>query len=162
MSAQVFIALREKSYGEHMVKTFLEEMEDPQFAILIFTILLSAAWFVDNTLWSSFTLLVISYDVSGAISYLWSQARTVYRDPLLPGLKHEAKGHAFMFFLGYIMIAAILNSYLSKWLVAQIYAWNTAQIFGITIPYFSLVLINFLVVLGTYWYFHVAVFKKRH
>jgi hypothetical protein len=146
---------------EGQVKSFLDEMESPGFTVVIFTIALIALWFLQQTLWSYIVLLTLAYNISEVSKFTWAKIRKVYTAPLLPGAKHEATGHAFMFFMFYVIIGAILSSYFSKGLAQEVESIKFPTVFGISIPYAPLILTNFIVVLITYVAFYFTVFREK-
>lgn len=141
-------------------KTFLEELESPGFAIVIFTIAFTIVWFVSEEMWSLLLLLIFSYLISGIVTTVWSKMRKVYAEPLIPGVKPSAKGHAFFFFMIYVLVGSFAGSYFSQDILGFVQSRSVLVVYGVSIPYGYLVGIDLLSVICTYVYFYFAIYRK--
>lgn len=128
--------------------------------IVFFTAVFTLLWFFDQSLWSYLVILTSSYNASGWLTLLWGKTRRrggfLSQEPT-----RRAKGHAFFFFMVYIIIAAIASNYLTHDLVQLIDTESGAVLFGMTVPDFSLVVVDLALVFLTYVYFHYAVYKVK-
>ena len=142
------------------VSTFVRGLGNPIVMVIVFAAVFSLLWLLDQSLWSYLIILTSAYNASGWLTLLWGKTRRKGRF-LSSEPSTRAKGHAFFFFMSYIIIAAVASNYLAGDLVRLIETESGAVLFGITIPYFSLVAVDLAIVLFTYVYFHYAVYKIK-
>ncbi len=142
------------------VKSFIAEMESPGFAAVIFIIAFTVLWFYNTTIWSYLVLLALSHGLTNMVEFTWGKIRKVYSASLIPGMKREAKGHAFTFFMIFLFIAAASSEYFSSTLVARMEAFPSPVVFGMAIPDIPLIVLNIFTVVVTYVSFHLTSYRR--
>ncbi len=142
------------------VSTFVRGLGNPVVMVIVFATIFSLLWLLDQSLWSYLIILTSAYNASGWLTLLWGKTRRKGRF-LSSEPATRAKGHAFFFFMSYVIMAAVASNYLAGDLVQLIETESSAVLFGITIPYFSLAVVDLAIVLFTYIYFHYAVYKVK-
>ena len=127
-------------------KILIKKAEDPIIAAIFLLIFMIALFYLDITLWTSFVIIVLTFLISGSISNYITKSSDI---PLI-GEKINAKGHAYLLFMLYIIIGTIISGLIAEELAVYIINYNLFYIIGV----------NLLIIFFSYVYFHFFFYKN--
>ena len=127
-------------------KILIKKAEDPIIAAIFLLIFMIALFYLDITLWTSFVIIVLTFLISGTISNYITKSSDI---PLI-GEKINAKGHAYLLFMLYIIIGTIISGLIAEELAVYIINYNLFYIIGV----------NLLIIFFSYVYFHFFFYKN--
>ncbi|MGC8571819.1 MAG: hypothetical protein ACP5RI_03135 [Candidatus Micrarchaeia archaeon] len=135
----------QKDFNE-ILKVFVKRAEDPIIAIMMLIVFMTILYYFDIVLWTLFVIMVLTFLISGTISNYITKSSDI---PLI-GEKINAKGHAYLLFMLYIIIGTVISGAIAGEITNYIVGYN---IFDITI-------VNLLIIFFSYAYFHFFFYKS--
>jgi hypothetical protein len=127
-------------------KILIKKAENSIIAAIFLLIFMIALFYLDITLWTSFVIIVLTFLISGTISNYITKSSDI---PLI-GEKINAKGHAYLLFMLYIIIGTIISGLIAEELAVYIINYNLFYIIGV----------NLLIIFFSYVYFHFFFYKN--
>ncbi|MGC8648949.1 MAG: hypothetical protein ACP5UN_01880 [Candidatus Micrarchaeia archaeon] len=131
---------------KYFFKSLIKKAEDPIIAIIFLLVFMMLLYYFDLNLWTIFVIMVLTFLISGTISNYITKSSDI---PLI-GEKINAKGHAYLLFMLYIIIGTIISGFIAEDITKSVSNYNMLYVLSI----------NLLVIFLSYAYFHFFFYKN--